>query len=279
MRGQWFLRFFYAVRNSLKMSKTEFVFSISSAVSICIITGILTGFVWFYVSAKKELSDLLSFYRIVVFINNKYEGDLLEDIKRKILEMREVKKVRFLNEEEVMALIKDVIPVPQSFLKKFPVIGEVELKSEYIKGEEIEKIAKAIENIEGVSYVDAGMEGIDRLVKKTRYLTSTGLFVLLFTAVGGFVIVYAFTNLTLYSVKEKIEILKYVGAPYWFLRLPFILRGVIVGVIGSSFTFIVLHFLPAGNVMDEKVIGAIIMSYGFLSGFAGSLIAMRSHRL
>lgn len=279
MREQWFIKLLYAVHNSLRMGRTELGFFVSAVISIGIITGILTGFFWFYRNSEKELKELVSFYRIVVFLDKVDNPLIIKNVEEEILKMEEVNTFRFFKRDEVRSMIEDVFGEFPSEAGSVPLVGEVELKEEYIKGDEIRRFTKKIKKVKGISYVDAGLKQIDRLVKKTQYVKSTGLFVLLFTAIGGFVLIYAFTNLALYSVREKLNILRYVGASYWYLRLPFIIRGVIMGTVGSAFTFLILHFLPLREVMNVKMIGMMLVLYGFVSGFAGSVIAIMSHRL
>ena len=102
-------------------------------------------------------------------------------------------------------------------------------------------------------------------------------------------------RLTVYSRRLEISIMKSVGATNWFVRLPFIVEGVILGVAAGVISLFIVYGVyelvgsQMGNLFSALSISlvgfwdyALIMlaafiGVGIVSGVGGSLIAMRKY--
>lgn len=98
-------------------------------------------------------------------------------------------------------------------------------------------------------------------------------------------------RLTVYSRKEEVIIMKYVGATDWFIRWPFFLEGIFLGLIGSLVAVLALFYsylsllenvnvsLAFIRLISEpellwKISGGMILAGTFL-GAVGSVISLR----
>lgn len=97
--------------------------------------------------------------------------------------------------------------------------------------------------------------------------------------------------------KEEIGIMKYIGATDFFVRAPFVIEGILIGVLGSvlplaglyiMYTNVLqfiqarfavlsnlLHFIPVGEVFRTLLPVIVLMGVGI--GFVGSFITVRKH--
>ena len=97
--------------------------------------------------------------------------------------------------------------------------------------------------------------------------------------------------------KEEISIMKYIGATDFFVRAPFVIEGILIGILGSAFplgTIYVLynkvvdyigtkfsvlsnllHFLPVNTIFTTLAPVIVIVGVGI--GFMGSFITVRKH--
>jgi len=103
---------------------------------------------------------------------------------------------------------------------------------------------------------------IDRLDNIIRVLRESGLVAGLILAFVAFLVAFNTVRLAIYSSREEITVMKLVGASNWFVRGPFIVEGVLHGVIASAFSFMVIlpgigflgpklfNFLPEINLMN-----------------------------
>jgi len=103
---------------------------------------------------------------------------------------------------------------------------------------------------------------IDRLNNIIRVLRESGLVAGLILAFIAFLVAFNTVRLAIYSSREEITVMKLVGASNWFVRGPFIVEGVLHGIIASVFSFMVIipgigflgpklfNFLPEINLMN-----------------------------
>ena len=148
---------------------------------------------------------------------------------------------------------------------------------------------KALEKIDGVAEVQYSQgwlkrfEGIMDMVRLVGFVLG-GLLCL-----GVLFIVTNTIKLTIYTRKHEIEIQKLVGATDWFIKMPFLLEGIIQGVFSGAFSLLILmsgylllsakkvHLLGL-TVLDfiflphEYVLLLFLISAGL--GLAGSFIAV-----
>jgi len=97
--------------------------------------------------------------------------------------------------------------------------------------------------------------------------------------------------------KDEITIMKYIGATDFFVRAPFVIEGILIGIIGSMIPIVILYFiynqaityvgtkfamlssllnfLPAGTVFETLLPTSLIIGVGI--GFLGSFTTVRKH--
>ena len=97
--------------------------------------------------------------------------------------------------------------------------------------------------------------------------------------------------------KDEINIMKYIGATDFFVRAPFVVEGIIIGIIGSliplviiyfvytnaisyivsKFTMLssILNFLPVETIYNKLIPISLLIGIGI--GFLGSFITVRKH--
>jgi cell division transport system permease protein len=92
---------------------------------------------------------------------------------------------------------------------------------------------------------------IDRLNNIIRVLRESGLAVSLILAFIAFLVAFNTVRLAIYSSREEITVMKLVGASNWFVRGPFIVEGVLHGVIASLFSFMVI--IPGISFLGPKL--------------------------
>jgi cell division transport system permease protein len=100
-------------------------------------------------------------------------------------------------------------------------------------------------------------------------------------------------KITIYARRTEIEIMKLVGATNWFIRWPFLLEGLFLGVIGSILPIILIltAYNSALGVLNEKLTGtifemlpynpfvfqisALLLLIGAVIGMWGSVMSVR----
>lgn len=118
--------------------------------------------------------------------------------------------------------------------------------------------------------------------------------VMLILLIVAIVIISNTVKLTVFSRRKEIGIMKYIGATNRFIRVPFILEGLIIGFLGAVLAFLavfwsyfallkyvedlsfnVFHFSGIWNI--APIIAVLFVVFGSLIGVIGSAISMRKY--
>lgn len=155
------------------------------------------------------------------------------------------------------------------------------------------------EALEGIEQINAPTDVADTLLSVSNLVT-TVCFVFVAILVGVSLLIISNTiRLTVFNRRREINIMKYVGATNWFIRIPFLVEGMAIGLISALIAF-GLVTLGYGSVMDmlakttspfiANLSGGMVPYSGLwpvvLTGFIaggvgtgaiGSLVSMQKH--
>ena len=109
-------------------------------------------------------------------------------------------------------------------------------------GQYLETIASQIENMERVNRVNYGGESTTSLVSGLETVRNIGsVFIIGLTVIALFMIANTI-KITITSRSTEISIMRMVGASNWYIRIPFMLEGIMIGLIGSIVPILILYY-------------------------------------
>ena len=122
-----------------------------------------------------------------------------------------------------------------------PVSFIIKLKN----SKDYEEVVEEYKNYPGVDNVQYSQKAIDFVNKILRMLQigSTALIIIL-SAIAVFIISNTI-KLTVFARRKEINIMKYIGATDWFIRWPFIVEGIIIGLVGAVASFGIIYIVYA----------------------------------
>ena len=140
-----------------------------------------------------------------------------------------------------------------------------------------------------VRKITAQADSIENLLSVTRVLSSIGIGLVVLLGAAAVVLIANTIRMAIYARREEVEIMKLVGAGNWFVRVPFMLEGVIEGLVGGALAVgaVVLghRFLsqtPSDFLINLQVGGSFLVRWGLLilvfggvAGFVGSTLGLR----
>lgn len=159
---------------------------------------------------------------------------------------------------------------------------------------DIYTLVEKIKQVPGVDEVVTPMDTIKSIISATNVIRWGCVFSTILLALIAVFIITNTIKLDIHARQKEIHIMKYVGATDWFIRWPFIIEGIIVGIIGAviSLTLLwisvtaIINGIAASNFNAFKLLGAgsimpllsvVLFVFGGLIGALGSLIAVRKH--
>lgn len=280
-----------------------------SSVLVMVITLSVVGSVIF-VSAilnitMQELKNKVDIN--VYFVTTANESDVL-GLKKKIESLPEVKSVEYTSRDQALARFKKNHENDQLTLQGLEELDDNPLGASLnIKAKELsqyEGIANFLneENIlssEGQKIIDEinyfeNRVAIDRLSRVIDSAERLGMAISLALVVFSVIITFNTIRLAIYISKDEISVMQLVGASKNYIRGPFVVTGVIVGLISGILTILVFfpvtywlggttqNFFIGFNIFGYYLsnffqISFIVLSFGVSIGAISSLLAIRKY--
>ena len=237
-------------------------------------------------------------FTIVAFINNKTSQEDEEKIKSQIEKIKNVESIEFISKKDIMEEMKQSSDTLNTVMSSW---GESEnpLDDTYqirVKNEEkINKTAEKIKKIENIDKVSYGEGMVDSMISIFGIIKN-----ILIVIVVALVVVTAFLivntiKITIFSRQEEIEIKRLVGASNISIKQPFVIEGLIIGMLGSIIPMIVtiygysyLYDKTGGKMFSQFIklvkpfpfsiyVSLILLAIGVLVGMYGSNRAVRKY--
>lgn len=157
---------------------------------------------------------------------------------------------------------------------------------------ELDGLVAKLHGMNGIESVSYGEEAFKRFRGLSDLLWIGSLLIILLLGLSSLFIVYNTIALTLSLRREEIIIMRLVGATNWFIRWPFIIEGIIQGIVGAvianglllvSYRFILarlsvlvpfFHFDIETGHLAKLAVKLVLM--GVVLGISGSLLSLRN---
>ncbi|MGH2317236.1 permease-like cell division protein FtsX [Planococcus sp. SE5232] len=204
-----------------------------ASVSAVTVTLLLVGvFVLIMMNLNKVADDLENDVEIKVFVSLDATEETIEDLESQIVKMPGVESTDFsTKEEELTDLVLDFGDELSLFEQSNPLFDVFYVKA--LDPQQTEAVATeiaALESIEDVKYGEGKIEKLFNFLNAGRNVGLILILALLFTAMF---LISNTIRITIVARRREIEIMKLVGATNWFVRIPFILEGMWLGILGS----------------------------------------------
>lgn len=148
----------------------------------------------------------------------------------------------YSDQPEVLDLV-EAEQLPTSF-RVVPEIADLAL---------IRSLGDEIEALPGISGVDYAEEYIKQLNDITSSVSTVMILAAVFSAVASALLMYNTIRTGLFARRREIEVMRLVGATKWFIRIPFMMEGLLQGLIGAVFSGVAIFGL--NKVISRAVEG------------------------
>ena len=236
---------------------------------------------------------------IAVFLEEDVNSDKVLEVNDQLVNMDHVESVSYISPEDALQEMKESWDA-EEILAGFdesnnPLTSSFEVSLDDIQYQS--DVVSKIEQIEGVRKIRSSETETEFLVKISNFLRLFGSVLILALAAISVVIITNTVKLSVFTRRTEISIMKYVGATDWFIRWPFVIEGIITGLVGAAIPIIVAW--PLYNKLIDVIYAQIPMirsivtfkfgidifsvllpvslAFGVLLGVLGSNISLRKH--
>lgn len=280
-----------------------------SSILVMIITLFVIGSIIFVgATLKSSLAQLKSKVDInVYFVTGAKEEDVLI-IKQSIEKLAEVSSVEYISREEVLENFKKKHENDELTLQALTELGDNPLgatlnvkandPSQYVSIAQFLKGDSAM-SPDGSSIIDnvnyyQNQTAIEKLTKIIQTADGLGLGITILLVLISIIITFNTIRLTIYVAREEISVMRLVGANNMYIRGPFVVAGMMYGLIAAILTLLIFYpvtfylrrvtenFFTGINLFDYYVanfgeIFLIIVFSGMFIGAISSFLAVRRY--
>lgn len=290
--------FFYTLRQGVRNIFRNAWFSLASIATIAsclLLFGIFYSVVANFQNIVKRAEAGVA---VTVFFDEGLSDEEKANIGDRILEQEGVAKINFISADEAWESFKE------EYLGEYSE-GFTENPLEDSENYEIymediayqSSLVAYLNTLPGVRQVNSSQQTADALTGANRLISYISIGIIgILLAVSIFLI----SNTVMIGIsvrKEEIGIMKYIGATDFFVRAPFVVEGLLIGLIGAAiplgiiyFIYInameiimerfseigsILQFLPVETIFSTLV--PVSLGIGAGIGFLGSFVTVRKH--
>ncbi|MBM2823800.1 MAG: Cell division protein FtsX [Thermoleophilia bacterium] len=266
--------------------------TVASAVSVLIgmfLIGVFIGLGTWLVAWSDDKKRELAVH---VFIKDGVAPKQVNELRVLLESDQRVREggITYISKEEALAIMRKRSPELTQNLASNPLPASFDVLPK--NGEDTEAIALAVKGstLAAVGEVRWGKEVSQRILQIARAIQIVFLIAVFILLAASTILIANTIRLSIFARRREIEVMKLVGATNWFIRGPFMLEGVLTGLLGSVAAVILLFVgreiaIPQilGHIQDDPDVralaftwtAAILIGIGLGIGALGSGLTLR----
>ena len=293
----------YSIKQGLKNIRRNLLFSLASVGTIVACLFLFGIFYSIVLNMENEIQSVEDSLTISVFFTEGTDENRIAQIGEELKTIKNIDTINYISADKAWSdYVEDVYDGNEDYVHSVfgddnPLVNsssyEVTLKNIAKQEETVSQIEK-IDSVRRVNSSDGTARSLNSLNRLVGYASMGVILILLLVSL------FLISNTITIGIsvrKEEIAIMKLIGAKDMFVRAPFLVEGVIIGLVGSliplgiiyfmynsvihylteHFTIVanMMHFVPVGQVFKGMAPIALLMGVGV--GFFGSLITTHKH--
>ncbi len=283
----------YSLRSALRSVTHTGLMSLASVSTVAISLLVLAVVLLMAANLQAMASTMEGQVQIKVYLKENQTDEVKKGLKQRVDATPGVVSAVFISKEQALEKVKNEFKDQRDVLEGLdevnPLRDSIEVKAADPK--QVPALAESLAKLPGVAEADYGKDTVDKLLKFTQAVRATGIGLVVLLLIATVFTLSNTIRLAVYARRREIQIMKLVGATDWFIRLPFIFEGVLLGALGSAvalsttafgYAYIVtgvansMPFLPL--IRADEIIGqlsVILLGIGCFLGAVGSVISLR----
>jgi cell division transport system permease protein len=245
------IKFFLKVTgNNLWQFRTRNIFSVTIICLSFLTVGIFVSLSNNLRATARELANNMS---VVFFLDKDMSAAAVESLREEAGRPAFIESVRLVTPEEALERFRLSFPELADILtdlktNPFPSSLEARVTGKASASGEVIAYVEAMKTRPGVTDVQFNQDWVEKMEGFSRLAGAIGAFLGGILILTSFFIISNVVKLNVFARKNEIEILRFVGGTNLFIRIPFWLEGITLGLLGSlhslGLLFVVINLFP-----------------------------------
>ena len=245
------------------------------------------------VNVNSMAAGLESNVEATIFLKDGLTAEQVSSVGRRLAAQPEVVQVVFVSKERALEEMKEKFGEKKDILEgleeKNPLPDSYRVKTAQVS--QVALLAQKAEQWEEVDQVRYGQGVVEKIMVISRWIRTAGAAAIVLLGLASVFLIATTIRLSVFSRRKEIGIMKFLGATNWFVRLPFLLEGMILGLAGALAAAAVVYAgyfsligrlnfsLPFFQPVADRALVARLMEgilfLGLSIGAAGSFLSIR----
>lgn len=265
----------------------------TGAVGLLITCLVMTGaFAMFMANINRMVDEIGAVNEVSIFMDENAPDSTAESVKASVEALDNIASVTYVSKEDALESMRDDFGDLLDGLEEDNPLRDgfvVTLEDQEL----MEATVEALGQIKGVVKISYNGDVAEKFVDVRNFIAMLGIGVIAVLAVVSVLIVTYSVRISAYTKREEIEIMKIVGATDGFVRAPFVIEGITLGLIGAALSYgiVLAVYLEAFVPGIEKLnfasavpfsefalpLGLIYVAAGVLMGVFGGTLAINRY--
>ena len=265
------LKLDYVIRETSTNMRRNVTLNIAAVVTMAVSLGLFGSTMLLRFGVDALSSRWEEGVEVVVFVDRSIEQADKDKLEDKLNAHPNVAAVTYKDEEESMVEYRRI------FASNPAMIAEGEKNPELVPTsfrvtpstrdpQSILSLTEVFAAEPGVLRSTSALEGVRRL----QHMSSTAQRLIFITAIGlllaALLLILNAIRMAMFARRREIEVMKLVGATNWFIRVPFMMEGVVQGVVGSgfaiTFVYLVNKLMNSASRGETSVLAGMVATRG-----------------
>jgi len=283
---------YYYIREAFQSILRNSWLSVASVGVVAVSLLILGSSLLLVLNASNVAANLEASVEISLFLKDNTTPAQIKNLEDRLKNTPGVVQVEFVTKQRALEEMKKNLGDNKDILagleEKNPLPDAFRIKTQSV--DQVVPLAQQLEGLEQVEQVRYGQGVVENLMTFSRWVRTAGMVTMVLLGVAAVFLIATTIRLSVFARRREIGVMKFLGATNWFIRFPFLLEGMFLGLAGSLLAVIVVYYgyfsligsiqvsLPFMQlVSDRRLImplmeGLLIM--GLVIGAAGSMISV-----
>ncbi|MDX6565962.1 MAG: cell division transport system permease protein [Gaiellales bacterium] len=287
-------RFRFFIGEAVRSLRANLATTLAATVTVLIVMFFLGVFVALGSYLYAKVDQVRSETKVSVYLKDDALNRQVGQLEVRLRQNPDVKSVVYLSKAAALASMKRQLGKDNNVFKQLPVNPlPASIEVHLHDPNQAKAVAATVRSRPGVDSVNYGGKTADRVLRVGATIEAVVGGLILILAIAAVLLIANTIRLSIHSRRREIEVMKLVGATNWFVRLPFIIEGMLCGLVGAAVAIALLYasyvgllrsWIQGSDLSSSQVqaisfwlLGALLLIAGTGLGAVGSGLTLRRY--
>jgi cell division transport system permease protein len=281
----------YVFKETLISLRRNAWMSLASVATVAISLVILGFALTLVYNTTQMAANIESDIEISTFMRTDQTAEQVSQAKAEIEKLPEVRSVDLVTKEKALEQFRATLSseLIDNLGGSNPLPDKLTVKA--FKPDQVKLLADKVAQLPGVDKVQYGQGVVDKIIEFTHWVRWIGISMIGLLGLASIVLISITIKFTVFARRREVQIMKFVGATDWFIRWPFLMEGMVLGLVGAIISTVIviygyislisylhnhLAFIPVVNdPIFVRNLVLLLLGSGALIGSLGSMASLR----